>query len=151
VKDLLTGLVLACLMVVLLASAQQLPAPRYEPLGAVFLARAVPAAALLLSLYLIVRGAIGLRRERWSMTVSTAGRVTGIRTVAMLLLMAAWVALMQGAATFRWATLVFLLASGLVLGVPRRASNLLLLLVVAVVVAFGMDLVFRSYLDVILP
>lgn len=95
--------------------------------------------------------ALSLYPEAAYEEVSTAGRVTGIRTVAMLLLMAAWVALMQGAATFRWATLLFLLASGLVLGVPRRASNLLLLLVVAVVVAFGMDLVFRSYLDVILP
>lgn len=95
--------------------------------------------------------ALSLYPEAACEEVSTAGRVTRIRMVAMLLLVAAWVAQIQGTATFRWATLVFLLASGLVLGVPRRASSLLLLLVLAVVAAFGMDLVFRSFLDVILP
>lgn len=150
-KDLLTGLVLAALMVVLLVSAQQLPPSRYEPLGAAFLAKAVPVATLLLSLYLIVRGAIVMRRVPWAMAVSPAGRVTTLRIAAMLVLMAAWVALMQGSATFRWSTLLFLLTSALVLGVPRRVPSLFLLLAVALVVAFGMDFVFRSYLDVILP
>lgn len=150
-KDVVAGLVLAGAMVVLLLSAQGLPEPRYEPLGAIFLALAVPALTLLLSVFLLVRGALGLRRNPPAFGLSHGSRLAGLRILSMLVLMAVWVGVMQGETTFRWATAPFIIASALALGVPLRLASLVMLLAVALVLSFGVDFVFRSYLDVILP
>ncbi|MEO7242553.1 MAG: tripartite tricarboxylate transporter TctB family protein [Variovorax sp.] len=151
-KDLFAGLFLAALMAVFLFQAAALPPPRYEPLGAAFLAKLVPGLALMLALLVAVRGARRMVRGNAGPTdASTDKGRTAVRTLAMLACIAAWGAAMQAGLSFRISAFAFVVASALVLGIGRRLSNAAVLLLVALVFSFGVDWLFRSYLDVILP
>lgn len=149
-RDLVTGIVLAVSMAVLLREAAALPVPRYEPLGAIFLAVVVPGAILAFALVLIVRG--------WREWRRTAGgpdgalvSATNLRFGATLATAFAWVLAMQVGLSFGLATFLFVIACACVLGAPRTLAAMAMTVCVAAILSFGTSFVFARYLDVFLP
>jgi putative tricarboxylic transport membrane protein len=150
-RDLVTGLLLAVLMAVLLREAANLPTPRYEPLGAIFLAVLIPSLIFGFSLLLTVRGVRELRRDA---DVPRSGKLVSrdnLRFAATLATGFVWLLAMQLGVPFGVATFGFVTVCAFVLGAPRSAGPVGLTLGVALVLSFGMEFVFLRYLDVILP
>ena len=150
-RDLVTGALLATLMAVLLREAAGLPVPRYEPLGAVFLAILIPGLVLGFSLVLIIRG---VRTLRNGVDAASAGRLVSrdnLRFTATLATGFAWLLAMQLGVPFGFATFGFVTVCAFVLGAPTAPGSLGLTLGIALVLSFGMEFVFLRYLDVILP
>jgi putative tricarboxylic transport membrane protein len=150
-RDLVTGLLLAVLMAVLLREAASLPTPRYEPLGAIFLAVLIPSLIFGFSLLLTVRGVRELRRDA---DVPRSGKLVSrdnLRFAATLATGFVWLLAMQLGVPFGVATFGFVTVCAFVLGAPNSAGTVGLTLGVALVLSFGMEFVFLSYLDVILP
>jgi len=150
-RDLMTGTLLAVLMAALLRQAADLPTPRYEPLGAIFLAILVPSLILGISLVLAVRGFREMRRDgdapRFGRTVSR----DNLRFTATLATGLAWLLAMQLGLPFGFATFGFVTVCAFVLGAPKTSGSVGLTLGVALALSFGMEFVFLRYLDVILP
>jgi len=150
-RDMVTGVLLATLMAVLLREAAGLPVPRYEPLGAVFLAMLIPGLALGFSLVLIIRGVRALRNGT---DAPWAGRLVSrenLRFAATLATGFAWLLAMQMGIPFGFATFGFVAVCALVLGAPTTPGSVGLTLGVALMLSFGMEFIFLRYLDVILP
>lgn len=149
-RDLVTGALLAALMAVLLREAAALPSPRYEPLGAVFLAVVVPATILAFALILIVRGWC-----EWRRAAAVPGAVivsaTNLRFVATMSVAFAWVLAMQLGLSFGVATFGFVIACAVVLGAPRTPAAIVATVCVAGILSFGVSFAFARYLDVLLP
>ncbi len=149
-RDLVTGALLAALMAVLLREAWRLPVPRYEPLGAVFLAVVVPATILVFALILVVRG-----WRDWRRAVAVPGTAivstTNLRFVATMSVAFAWVLAMQLGLSFGVATFGFVIGCAIVLGAPRTPAAIATTLCVAGVLSFGVSFIFARYLDVLLP
>lgn len=150
-RDMVTGVLLATLMAVLLREAAGLPAPRYEPLGAVFLAVLIPGLVLGFGLVLVVRGARALRKGT---DAPRAGRLVSRENQRLAATLAAgfvWLLAMQLGMPFGFATFGFVAVCALVLGAPTTPGAVGLMLGVALALSFGMEFVFLRYLDVILP
>jgi hypothetical protein len=149
-RDLVTGTFLTVLMAVLLREAWRLPAPRYEPLGAVFLAVVVPGTILVFALILIVRG---WREWRRATGGPGAGFVstTNLRFAATLATAFAWVLAMQLGLSFGVATFCFVIVCAAVLGAPRTTTAMATTVCVAGILSFGVSFIFARYLDVLLP
>jgi hypothetical protein len=150
-RDLVTGTLLATLMVVLLHEAVGLPVPRYEPLGAIFLAVLVPAIILGFSLMLVVRGLRGLRSGA---DAAPPGRLVSrdnLRFTATLSTGFVWLLAMQLGVPFGFATFGFVAVCAFVLGAPTTPGSVGLTLGIALSLSFGMEFVFLRFLDVILP
>ncbi len=149
-RDLVTGIVLAVSMAVLLREAAALPVPRYEPLGAIFLAVVVPGTILVFALVLIVRG---WREWRRAATAPSAAVIsaTNLRFVLTMAVAFAWVLAMQLGLSFGAATFGFVIACAVVLGAPRTPAAIASTVCIAGVLSFGVSFVFARYLDVFLP
>lgn len=149
-RDLVTGALLAAFMAVLLREAAALPSPRYEPLGAVFLAVVVPATILAFALILIVRGWC-----EWRRTAAVPGAAivsaTNLRFVATMSVAFAWVLAMQLGLSFGVATFGFVIACAVVLDAPRTPAAIATTVCVAGILSFGVSFIFARYLDVLLP
>ena len=150
-RDLVTGALLAALMAVLLREAADLPVPRYEPLGAIFLAVLVPAIILGFSLLLVVRGLRGLRNGADAAPTGRLVSRDNLRFTATLATGFVWLLAMQLGVPFGFATFGFVAVCAFVLGAPPALGSMGLTLVVALVLSFGMEFIFHRYLDVILP
>jgi hypothetical protein len=150
-KDLVTGALLAALMVVLLREAAGIPSPRYEPLGAIFFAVLIPCLVLGFSIALIVRGLRAWRTESATAPVSRLISRDNLRFFATLSTGFAWLLAMQLGTPFAVATFGFVIACAFVLGAPRAPSSLGLTLGVALALSVGMEFLFSRYLDDILP
>lgn len=149
-RDLTTGALLAALMAVLLREAWRLPVPRYEPLGAVFLAVVVPATILIFALVLMFRG-----WREWRRAAAAPGAAiisaANLRFVATMTVAFAWVLAMQLGLSFGVATFGFVIACAAVLGAPRTPAAIGATLCIAGILSFGVSFVFARYLDVLLP
>lgn len=150
-RDLVTGVLLAAFMAALLREAAALPTPRYEPLGAIFLAIVIPSLILGFSLVLAVRG---FREMRTDADVLRSGQLVSrdnLRFAATLATGVAWLLAMQLGLPFGFATFGFVAVCAFVLGAPTSPGAIGMTLGVALALSFGMEFVFLRYLDVILP
>lgn len=149
-RDLVTGIMLAVSMAVLLREAAALPVPRYEPLGAIFLAVIVPATILIFALVLMFRGWRECRRAAAAPGAAVVSR-TNLRFVLTMTAAFAWVLAMHLGVSFGVATFGFVIACAGVLGAPRTLAAMAMTVCVAAILSFGTSFVFARYLDVILP
>jgi hypothetical protein len=148
--QLLSYAVIFALAAWLFWEAGDLPASRWEPLGAGTFPRLVLGALGLLAATALVRELRLWRREGGAVGVALGPALVRYRlVVAVLGFFLVYVALLPQLG-FSLASLVFLLATQLVLG-PKTPRAIAVMLIVALVFSFGLNWLFAEAFNVFLP
>lgn len=160
-QDRWIAIVLSLLMAGLLWNAQSMPDPKYEPLGARFLAELVPATILVLALALLARSFLRPQATVSEPSVSVSDFLTGIlgrlsKTIQIFACLVVYVIALElkgGIVGYLAATIVFfcVMAGLLLRGNAGTNRDRILVVAVACTLAFGIAWLFHEYLNVSLP
>lgn len=149
--DLWAGIILLVFCVVILISTFTIPDPGFDPLGPAFMPRFAIAILVICALILINKNEKRPRPNGTELPPEEQETIRYIRPISVLAALAVYIQLLvMQVALFEWLTTLYLIGSGMIVGIKGR-KEVVILVIVSLIVAFSVGYLFKTLFYVNLP